>query len=273
MLHTISNSQNNPVHEFLTNKKWAFVRHFILIMVVAANFELFDIKGCRNFAKICNIPFKVMYLSNFTNAFLAIILIYVNLYFLFPKYLKNGLYLKYALGILVLLILLYLSMHMFDLFYQEYYQKNEKLIELYSNNGFVQTMTYPFVFLGATTGYKFFKTWIEDQKLVAELQEEKLKVELNQLKNQVNPHFLFNTLNNLHVLIQTNPEKASQITLGLSDVLRYQISSGRSALLSTTIRGRSDSEVLYCSSSFSMTSRSVRGSRPGSKVEIGRAHV
>jgi LytS/YehU family sensor histidine kinase len=34
---------------------------------------------------------------------------------------------------------------------------------------------------------------------------------------------LFNTLNNLHVLIKTNPDKASNITLGLSDVLRYQI--------------------------------------------------
>jgi LytS/YehU family sensor histidine kinase len=88
---------------------------------------------------------------------------------------------------------------------------------------FIQTVMYPLVFLASTTGYRVFKTSLIDQKRFAALEKEKLHTELSQLKNQVNPHFLFNTLNNLHVLTKTNPDKASQIILGLSDVLRYQI--------------------------------------------------
>jgi two-component system, LytTR family, sensor kinase len=223
MLHSISNSQSNPVHEFLINKKWAFVRHFILIFIVLANFELIDIQGMKEFAKMVNIPFQAFYIGNCISAFFSILMIYINVYFLFPKFLKKGLYLKYSIGIFILLILLFLLMIFTSYIYVAFFDKKEDYLMALSPKGFIQTMTYPFVFLGSTTGYKFFKTWIEDQKTFADLQQEKLKSELNQLKNQVNPHFLFNTLNNLHVLIKTNPEKASDITLGLSDVLRYQI--------------------------------------------------
>ncbi len=223
MLHSISNAQDNPVHEFITNKKWAFFRHFILILIVTSNFELFDIQGCKVYAKLIKIPFEALYYGNVANAILAIILIYINVYFLFPKYLKKGLYLKYAIGILILLILLFLSMYFVETIYVDQFYKDKALTTPLSSKGFIQSMTYPLVFLGSTTGYKFFKTWLEDQKTFANLQQETFKAELNQLKNQVNPHFLFNTLNNLHVLIKTNPDKASNITLGLSDVLRYQI--------------------------------------------------
>jgi two-component system, LytTR family, sensor kinase len=223
MLYSISNSQNNPVHEFLTNKKWSFLKHFILIFIVVVNFELFYIQSIKEFAKFCRIPFEAMYIGNLVSAIFSIILIYVNVYYLFPKFLKKGLYLKYAIGLFVLLFLLFFMVLFIDSIYIDKFYKDESITLPFSGKGFVQTMTYPFVFLGATTGYKFFKTWIEDQNNFANLQQEKLKSELNQLKNQVNPHFLFNTLNNLHVLIKTNPEKASNITLGLSDVLRYQI--------------------------------------------------
>jgi Histidine kinase/GHKL domain len=223
MLHAISNSQSNPVHEFLFNKKWAFVRHFFLLFVVVANFDLLNPQGLEEYAIMTKVPFEVLYFGNCLSAIVAILMIYINVYFLFPKYLKKGEYLKYAIGIFFLLMLLFGVMVLTSEIYVNYYCKNEMYAKAFSVNGFVSTMTYPFVFLGSTTGYKFFKTWIEDQKIFADLQQEKLKSELNQLKNQVNPHFLFNTLNNLHVLIKTNPDKAANITLGLSDVLRYQI--------------------------------------------------
>jgi LytS/YehU family sensor histidine kinase len=59
--------------------------------------------------------------------------------------------------------------------------------------------------------------------LLAEMREAKIQEELTNLKNQINPHFLFNTLNNLNTLISTDAGKASAVVLGLSDVLRYQL--------------------------------------------------
>lgn len=59
------------------------------------------------------------------------------------------------------------------------------------------------------------------QTELLKLQKEKLELELNALKSQVNPHFLFNTLNNLYSLTLKNSEKSSEVVLKLSDIMRY----------------------------------------------------
>jgi two-component system LytT family sensor kinase len=58
---------------------------------------------------------------------------------------------------------------------------------------------------------------------VAELKSLTLTMELNELKNQINPHFLFNMLNGIKALIRINPEKASVVIITLSEFLRYQL--------------------------------------------------
>ena len=59
------------------------------------------------------------------------------------------------------------------------------------------------------------------QNELLKLQHEKLQLELNALKSQVNPHFLFNTLNNLYSLTLKNSAKSSEVVLKLSDIMRY----------------------------------------------------
>jgi hypothetical protein len=59
------------------------------------------------------------------------------------------------------------------------------------------------------------------QNELLKLQKEKLQLELNALKSQVNPHFLFNTLNNLYSLTLKNSAKSSEVVLKLSDIMRY----------------------------------------------------
>ena len=49
-----------------------------------------------------------------------------------------------------------------------------------------------------------------------------MQTELQQLKNQINPHFLFNMLNNANILVKEDPDEASQILGKLNDLLRYQ---------------------------------------------------
>jgi LytS/YehU family sensor histidine kinase len=65
--------------------------------------------------------------------------------------------------------------------------------------------------------------WFNKQKRTQELERQNLQSELKLLKNQVNPHFLFNTLNNIDRLIVSNPDKASTMLLGLSGMMRYMI--------------------------------------------------
>ena len=58
------------------------------------------------------------------------------------------------------------------------------------------------------------------------LKNEKAKTELLHLKSQVNPHFFFNTLNNLYGLVGTDTKKAQELILKLSDIMRYSIYEG-----------------------------------------------
>lgn len=67
----------------------------------------------------------------------------------------------------------------------------------------------------------FYAQWKEAIKRVQKLKEEKLIFQYETLRNQVNPHFLFNSLNILSSLIKTNPDLSEEFTLKLSSVYRY----------------------------------------------------
>ena len=64
------------------------------------------------------------------------------------------------------------------------------------------------------------------------LKREKLQSELNEIKNQLNPHFLFNSLNSLHSLIRKKPEEASEFVTNLSKLYRYVLQSSEKDLVS-----------------------------------------
>ena len=69
--------------------------------------------------------------------------------------------------------------------------------------------------------------WVFKQtKAILTLKNEKAKTELQHLKSQVNPHFFFNTLNNLYGLVGTDAKKAQDLILKLSDMMRYSIYEG-----------------------------------------------
>lgn len=72
-----------------------------------------------------------------------------------------------------------------------------------------------------------FIIWVFEQwKWVKNLKAEKSKAELSLLQTQINPHFFFNTLNNLYALTVKNSNKAPEVILKLSDMMRYTIYEG-----------------------------------------------
>jgi two-component system, LytTR family, sensor kinase len=75
------------------------------------------------------------------------------------------------------------------------------------------------------------KKWYLDQQKNKQLAEEKIAAELNFLKAQVHPHFLFNTLNNLYALTLIKSEKTPDIVLKLSDLLDYMIYKSNDAFV------------------------------------------
>jgi two-component system, LytTR family, sensor kinase len=68
---------------------------------------------------------------------------------------------------------------------------------------------------------KFYKRWNEKDFREQQMQKEKVEAELQMLKTQINPHFLFNTLNSIYVLAMRKSEQTANVVLKLSDILDY----------------------------------------------------
>ena len=162
----------------------------------------------------------------------------LNLLFFIPKFLNRKRYVVYVL--LFAGSLLFFSLfnqvlfdHLIDVILPGYY-----FISYYS---FSDVLKFFIVFMGITTLLHLSREWFElneaRQKLIL-LEKEKSEAELKALANQVNPHFLFNSLNVLYSLAMNNRKEAPEAILKLSDILRYVIydSSAREVTVASEIR-------------------------------------
>ena len=86
--------------------------------------------------------------------------------------------------------------------------------------------------LWAFVFYIVFSWFFEQWKIFQTIKSEKTKAELALLKSQINPHFFFNTLNNLYSLIKKDPDTAQDYVLKLSDMMRFTIYEGKEEAVS-----------------------------------------
>lgn len=94
--------------------------------------------------------------------------------------------------------------------------------------------------------FYFFIDWFKKKNNVLVLEKETIKSNLLALRNQVNPHFLFNTLHNIDTLIHTDQKKASESLVKLSDMMRYMIKENQTEFVCL------ESEITYLENYFSL---------------------
>lgn len=80
--------------------------------------------------------------------------------------------------------------------------------------------------MGLNIGIKLYFKQRGDRKRLEQLEKENLEQQLEYLKYQINPHFLMNTLNNIHALVDIDPEKSKQTILELSKMMRFVLYEG-----------------------------------------------
>ena len=162
--------------------------------------------------------------------FQIILSAYSNAFFFVPKFLFRKKYLGYGIFMLSSMVLSY--------YIHEVFARSFKPDLLPYEDDNINFFTFSFMvmmLIVASAAVKLFQQWISDAQLIYDLDLAKTNAELEQLKNQINPHFLFNMLNNANVLIEDDPKKASQVLMKLSDLLRYQLyDSSRDKVLLTS---------------------------------------
>ncbi len=159
--------------------------------------------------------------------------VYFILYFLIPKYLFQKKYILFAIFSLVFFIVLVFGISIpFEYFgrLKLIGFKNEISFWEFAQVRSLLSATIMLMIIGIATTIKISRHWISTQKknqnLLKEKYETELKwkeAELKFLKSQINPHFLFNSLNNLYSLTLEKSDKAPEIVLKISALLDYML--------------------------------------------------
>jgi hypothetical protein len=88
---------------------------------------------------------------------------------------------------------------------------------------------YPLLVMLAPTPFILSIRWFKQNSELAELERQKVETELSFLKQQINPHFFFNTLNNLYALSLAKDEQTPEVVVRLAELMRYVIYRGQEA--------------------------------------------
>ena len=171
------------------------------------------------------------------NVFL-VVFYYLNTLFLIPKFLVKEKWFLYILSIIVcLLIFLYVPRQIATLI-AEPEPFNPQNREFIRNPAFqgksrigtavrkrpvadpYNTVLFLLIFTVGTC-FSVIQRWLKTEQTRKETENEKLNTELSFLKSQVNPHFFFNTLNNIYSLAIVRSEKTAPAVMKLSSIMRY----------------------------------------------------
>lgn len=189
-----------------TNNIWYHLLFWVVYWIVSSTQDVFF---TSHFKENYNIPIVLG----------SVGVIYLNYYYWIPKYLiRQKKYWFYIIGILAFIIL---NAWLVTIVLRNFFSDSE----YYSNwEGTFNIAVDTAVLVGLTTAFKFILQWQERNNYATQLEKKSLETELEMLKSQINPHFIFNTLNTIYFLMeQKEGEKAKEALLKFSDTLSHQL--------------------------------------------------
>jgi two-component system, LytTR family, sensor kinase len=161
---------------------------------------------------------------------LSVALFYFNAYLLVPRFLFRDrpiifllLCLASALGVVTIIDLLNDWLNLPDLMHQVFSggRPRERGRSLFSSFRGPLNIFNTLLILCVSTSIEAVKKWQKDAQLRYTLEQQKISSELSFLKAQINPHFFFNTLNNIYALTMFDVEASRKALLTLSRMMRY----------------------------------------------------
>lgn len=171
-----------------------------------------DSIGWMAYLRHCAVPFSFL------------IVFYLNYFLLIPRYLFGERVKEYFLINVVLLAAMSLGLH----FWQEYYAlsflSSEKKPKFPGPPGwvfFVRDIFSMVLTIGLSAAIRITARWGETEAARREAERVRTEAELKNLRNQLNPHFLLNTLNNIYALITFDTDKAQLAVQELSRLLHH----------------------------------------------------
>ncbi len=169
---------------------------------------------------------------------LYLVFFYVNYYVLIPKFYFQHKYIQYSgcvlLCLALILVLPYLLTDQLRIVVQEFPQQDmpnfthdphlphNRSVLFFAVNELRRHLYFFFTAI-------FFSFLLRTREHLNEIKEEKFEAEIASLKSQINPHFLFNTLNSIYILSLKKDDRASDAIINLAGIMRYAIKDARGA--------------------------------------------
>lgn len=204
--------EKNTITQRSPGRKWIYSGFWVLVTIVFLYDRTYLItKAGLPYFLVCSI----------VRLALLIALAWINLNVLIPRYLFLKRYAAYF-GLVLLLIIGYLIIQsLYDYYLYGFVIGPGKGGQLSASLAF--NFTHTSLYLLLTVALKFSIDWYEQRKLLQEIRVEKLQTEISYLRSQINPHFLFNALNNLYALTIRKSEQAADVVLKLSGLMEYML--------------------------------------------------
>lgn len=192
----------------------------ILFWSVYFSFFFYQISSSPR-AKELDKEFAELFVNALSHTVFLMIVAYINYFIILPRYIKHKNGIRYSLEFVIATVLILFG----------YVHVKRWIVDGYSYQaGFFYTKAFAIgsfvtsVLVSAFVAFlRFFTEWRDLEEQREQLKSEKLSAELKFLKNQINPHFLFNTLNNLYSLAYTKSPQTTEVISRLSQMMRYMV--------------------------------------------------
>lgn len=207
--------------------KWSILRHLVLQMLILLITSVVFLDRANN--TFC---FDQNFIKGWSCYFLSInFAIYTNIYILTPKYMMTGRlsrHISITFVISTILALIINGSHF-------YFCPPQGLSKGAMVAFFIMLMLSSYIIYAmmvtCTSSFLLLQVWIRNKKRQEELEINTLNAKLKILRNQINPHFLFNTINNANMMLKKDQNSASFILDKLRDLLGYQLSNATKNLV------------------------------------------
>lgn len=161
--------------------------------------------------------------TNFLGFPIHMALSYFNVYYLMPRFIYKRKYVTYTLLVIAaLLVMLVLKYNLtYYLVSTNVWPEGPVVTDQLTFNYSINTMMGELYVVSFVTAIKITVDWLRENRKLHDLEKRQLTTELKFLKSQISPHFFFNTLNNIYSLTLEKSDKAPEVVLKLSELMRY----------------------------------------------------
>lgn len=228
-------------HEFIFSEKRSMrmIRHILFWVVTLLYYKCINLLLLQD--QLTSQPVSYSTLLSILLLLPQILLVYPLLYFVLPLFILKGQYLiaiclTYMLVVFNAIVEQIMMPHMITLFYflaPERYKTFEtyQFFEYYRNRvAVIEVMTGGITCAVMAVSIKLIKHWYLKEQRNLQLQKENTEAQLQLLTAQVQPHFLFNTLNNIYSKAQTESPDSAKMIMRLSHIFRFVFEEGKQAL-------------------------------------------